>query len=119
MKIILALVMLLPLLAGCATMERLDSVRSSAEKLIEDSLESAAMDTAPTDGSLLTREEAERIALEKAGVTRGQVSRLRTEYEWEDGRHKYEVEFRQGPLEYHFEIDAQTGEILSWEREHD
>lgn len=117
MKIILALVMLLPLLAGCATMERLDSIRSSAEKLVEDSLESAAIATGPTDGSLLTRDEAERIALEKAGLNRGQVSRLRTEYEWDDGRHKYEVEFRQGPLEYHFEIDAQTGEILSWERE--
>ena len=119
MKRLLCALLCLTLLAGCATMERLDSVRSSAEKLIEDSLESAAMDTAPTDGSLLTREEAERIALEKAGANRGQVSRLRTEYEWEDGRHKYEVEFRQGPLEYHFEIDAQTGEILSWEREHD
>ena len=117
MKIILALVLLLPLLAGCATMERLDSIRSSAEKLVEDSLESAAIATGPTDGSLLTRDEAERIALEKAGLNRGQVSRLRTEYEWDDGRHKYEVEFRQGPLEYHFEIDAQTGEILSWERE--
>lgn len=117
MKLILAICMLLPLLAGCATMERLDSIRSSAEKLVEDSLESAAIATGPTDGSLLTRDEAERIALEKAGLNRGQVSRLRTEYEWDDGRHKYEVEFRQGPLEYHFEIDAQTGEILSWERE--
>lgn len=117
MKIIIALVMLLPLLAGCATMERLDSIRSSAEKLVEDSLESAAIATGPTDGSLLTRDEAERIALEKAGLNRGQVSRLRTEYEWDDGRHKYEVEFRQGYVEYHFEIDAQTGEILSWERE--
>lgn len=117
MKLILAVCMLLPLLAGCATLERLDSVKSSAEKLIEDSVESGAMVTAPTDGSLLTKAEAERIALEKAGVTRGQVSRTETEYDYEDGRHIYEVEFRQGRLEYHFEIDARTGEILKWERE--
>lgn len=115
MRSLFAVLLLLPLLAGCATMERLDSVRSSAEKLIEDSLDSAAMATAPADSGLLTKQEAERIALEKAGLNRGQVSRMRTEYEFDDGRHLYEVEFRQGAREYHFEIDAGTGEILSWE----
>lgn len=115
MKLILPVLMLLPLLAGCATLERLDSVRSSAEKLIEDSVESAAIVTAPTDRGLLTKAEAERIALAKAGLNRGQVSRMRTEYELDDGRHVYEVEFRQGAREYHVEIDAETGEVLSWE----
>jgi len=119
MKQILSLLLLLPLLTGCATLERLDSVRSSAEKLMEDSVESAAMGTAPTDGSLLTKTEAERIALENAGLNRGQISRLRTEYEWDDGHHRYEVDFRQGPWEHHYEIDARTGEILSREREQD
>lgn len=117
MKQILALLLLLPTLAGCATLERLDSVRSSAEKLIEDSVESGAMATAPADSGLLTGIEAERIALEHAGLNRGQISRLRTEYDWEDGRHSYEVEFRQGPWEHHYEIDAETGKILAWERE--
>lgn len=117
MKLILSVLLLLPLLAGCATLERLDSVRSSAEKLMEDTLDSAAMASVPADSGLLTKTEAERIALEKAGLNRGQVSRIHTEYEWDDGQHKYEVEFRQGPREYHFELDARTGEILSWERE--
>lgn len=117
MKQLLPLFLLLPLLTGCATLERLDSVRSSAEKLIEDSLDSAAMATGPTDGSLLTRAEAERAALEHAGLNRGQVSRMRTEYEWDDGCHIYEVEFHQGPWEYHYEIDATTGAVLSRERE--
>lgn len=115
MKVILAVLLMLPLLAGCATLERLDSVRSSAEKLIEDSVESAAISTAPADRGLLTKAEAERIALEQAGLNRGQVSRVRTEYEFDDGRHVYEVEFHQGAREYHFEIDAETGEVLSWE----
>lgn len=110
-----AALLIVPLLAGCATLERLDSVRSSAEKLINDSVESAAIATAPTGSGLLTKAEAERIALEQAGLNRGQVSRMRTEYEWDDGRHLYEVEFHQGAREYHFEIDAGTGEILSWE----
>ena len=119
MKRILPLLLLLPLLTGCATLERLDSVRSSAEKLIEDAVESAAVATGPTDGSLLTRQEAERIVLEHSGLNRGQVSRMDTDYDFEDGRHTYEVEFHQGPWKYHYEIDAQTGEILSWDREQD
>lgn len=117
MKLILSLLLLLPLLAGCATLERLDSVKSSAEKLMEDSLESAALSTAPTGSGLLTQEEAERIALEAAGLNRGQVSRMKTEYDFEDGRHTYEVEFHQGSREHHFAVDAVTGEVLSWEWE--
>ncbi len=117
MKRLLPLFLLLPLLTGCATLERLDEVRSSAEKLIEDSVESGAMSTAPADKSLLTKTEAERIALGHAELNRGQVSFLRTEYDWDDGRHKYEIEFHQGPWEYHYEIDAESGEVLSWEKE--
>jgi len=117
MKRIFPIVLLLPLLAGCVTMERLEDVRSSAEKLIEDSVESGAMATAPADGSLLTKQEAETLALDHAQLNRGQISRLRTRYQWEDGRHLYEIEFRQGPWEYHCELDAETGEILEWERE--
>lgn len=117
MRLIIALFLLLPLLTGCATLERLDSVRSSAEKLIEDSMDKTAMATAPSDSSLLTKLEAERIALEHSGLNRGQVSRMRTEYDWDEGRHTYEIEFHQGPWEYSYEIDAQTGEILSWDKE--
>lgn len=117
MKLILPVLLLLPLLAGCATLERLDSIRSSAEKLIEDSVQSAALETGPTDGSLLTKAEVERIALTHSGLNRGQVSRMKTSYELEDGRHQYEVEFHQGPWEHSYEIDAETGEILSWDRE--
>ena len=117
MKRILPVLLLLPMLTGCATLERLDEVRSSAEKLIEDSIESAAIATSPTDGSLLTKAEAERIALAHAHLNRGQVSFLRTEYDWDDGRHRYEIECHQGPWEYHYEVDAESGEVLSWEKE--
>ena len=115
MKQMIALFALLPLLTGCATMERLESVRSAGEKLMD----STVMATKAPDGSLLTAKEAEDIALNRAGLTRQQVIRLRTEYDLEDGRHTYEVEFRQGFWEYSARIDAETGEILEWERERD
>ena len=115
MKRIFPIVLLLPLLAGCATMERLESVKVTGEKLMD----STVMATTLPEGSLLTKKEAEDIALNRAGLTRQQVTGLRTEYDLEGGRHTYEVEFRQGFWEYSARIDGETGEILEWEREQD
>lgn len=113
MKAIAAGCIWLLLLTGCATMERLDSIRSTGEKLMD----STVMATKPPDGSLLTKKEAEDIALNRAGLTRQQVLRIQTEYDLENGQHTYEVEFRQGFWEYNARIDAETGEILDWEME--
>jgi len=65
----------------------------------------------------ITREEAEKIALEHAGFTADQVTRLRTEYEVDDGIPRFEVQFHQDRWEYDYEINANTGEILSWDRD--
>lgn len=117
MKLMIGTILLTVILAGCATMERLGQVRSEAEKLILPGLEQAAVagNTAPA-GSL-TRQEARDIALKHAGLTLGQVSRLRVEYDPEEGVPRYEVEFHQGQWEYAYEIDARTGQILSCEKE--
>jgi len=115
MRILVSLLLLLPLLAGCTTMERLDSVKSVGEKLMDSTVMAATL----PEGSLLTKREAEDIALNRAGLTRQQVLRLQTEYDLENGRHTYEVEFRQGFWEYTALIDAETGEILEWEKERD
>lgn len=114
---ILSCLLAASLLTGCAALERLDSVQSQAEKLIEPGLESAAMATSETIPGLLTREEARDIALAHAGLTTGQISRLQTEYDLEDGQPRWEVEFHQGQWEYHYDIDARTGEILKQERD--
>ena len=122
-KFIFPLLLLAVLLAGCGDTERLDSIRSSAEELIDsgaDALESAAMNTNsanPSETPRLTEEEARDIALKDAGFTADQVSWLRTEYEVDDGVPQYEVDFHQGRWEYTYEIDARTGEILSSEKD--
>lgn len=67
--------------------------------------------------SAITREQAESIALEHAGFTADQVARLRTEYEIDDGVPRFEVQFHQGRWEYDYEINANTGDILSWDRD--
>lgn len=65
----------------------------------------------------LTKEEAEAIALKHAGFTENQVSYLRTEYDLDHRIPEYDVEFREGRWEYEYEIHAETGTILSFEKD--
>lgn len=67
--------------------------------------------------AMITREEAQAIALEHAGLTADQVQGLRAEYEFDDGIARYEVRFRQGRWEYDYEINAATGDIISYDRD--
>ena len=68
--------------------------------------------SAPTSPARITKEEAMDIALKDAGFTAGQVKGLHAEFDYDDGRPEYEVEFRQGSYEYDYEIHAETGAIL-------
>lgn len=72
---------------------------------------------AATDSKLITEEEARDIALAHVGLTSDQVQRLRVHYEWDDGVAQYDVEFHDGKTEYEFEIHAETGKILSYDRD--
>ena len=56
------------------------------------------------------------IALAHAGLTASQVTFVRSRLDYERGRQCYEVEFyTAGFTEYDYEIDASTGEILSYD----
>ena len=59
-----------------------------------------------------------KIALDYLGLTADQVQRLRTGYEIDDGIPQYDVEFLEGDWEYEFEIHAETGKILSFDKDH-
>lgn len=72
----------------------------------------------PKEGEL-TAQEAEEIALEDAGLTREQVKRLYSEYDYDDGVSRYEVQFEHEKLEYEYEIRASDGKILSFDRDRD
>lgn len=66
----------------------------------------------------ITKEDAQKIALDYLGLTADQVQRLRTGYEIDDGIPQYDVEFLEGDWEYEFEIHAETGKILSFDKDH-
>lgn len=81
--------------------------------------ETKPAETKPAETKKISALDAKAIALKHAGLTADQVKGLRAEYDWDDGRPEYEVEFRVGNWEYDYEIHAETGKILSWDKEID
>ena len=62
-------------------------------------------------------EKAKEIALSHAGLASNQVTFQRTELDFDNGIQKYEIEFYYNYREYSYEIDANTGNILSYEQD--
>lgn len=82
--------------------------------------EPAATEPSTTEAvTLLTAAEAERLALEHAGLTVSQVRKLESELDAERGKLLWEVEFEADNWEYDYVIDAATGQILHWEKDRD
>lgn len=65
----------------------------------------------------ISLDKAKEIALAHAGLTSDQVNFKRTELEFDNGVKKYEVEFYYNNMEYSYEIDSHTGNILSYEQD--
>ena len=107
--------------------ERIEAKLDAAEDKLEESLRGAAVPApAPTAAPilpaeslrLLTEEDAQQIALDHLGFSADQVTRLHAEYELDDGIPQFDVEFHQGDWEYEFEIHAENGKILSYDKDH-
>lgn len=73
----------------------------------------------PAAPSQITADQAKAAALAHAGLSEADVTFTKVKLERDDGRTEYEIEFRQGALEYEYEIDAESGEILDFEKEYD
>lgn len=63
---------------------------------------------------VISAEEAENIALEHAGLSRDDVTFIKTENDTDDARGKYEIEFICGGKEYEYDINT-GGEIIKYE----
>lgn len=62
-------------------------------------------------------EAAQSAALTHAGVDASAATWLETDYDYEDGRMVYEVEFVANGVEYEYDVDASTGQVLKAEQE--
>lgn len=55
--------------------------------------------------------------MKHAGVSASDATFVEAEYDYDDGRMVYEVEFHVKGTEYDYEIDAQTGEVVKYKTE--
>ena len=67
--------------------------------------------------NVIGKQKAQEIALADAGVAAGDALHLIVKPDWDDGVRIYEVEFYTASKEYDYEIHAETGDILSRDRE--
>ena len=62
-------------------------------------------------------EAAKEAALKHAGFSASDATFVEAEYDYDDGRMVYEVEFHVKGTEYDYEIDAQTGAVVKYKTE--
>ncbi|MDU7067189.1 MAG: PepSY domain-containing protein [Clostridium perfringens] len=67
--------------------------------------------------SQITVEQAKEIALKHANISESQVTFIKADKELDDGIEKYDIKFYFDNKEYEYEINANTGEIVSFDYE--
>ena len=66
----------------------------------------------------LPQEQALQLALDHLGLSAAEVDRVQVHHEIDDRIPQYDVEFYHGDWEYEFEIHAENGRILSYDKDH-
>ncbi len=65
----------------------------------------------------LTKDEAKKIALDKAGVTAAEATFTKAKLDYDDGREEYEFEFLANGKEFDIDVDANTGRVVKFDVE--
>ena len=65
----------------------------------------------------LTKDEAKKIALDKAGVTAADATFTKARLDYDDGREEYEFEFFANGKEFDIDVDADTGRVVKFDVE--
>ena len=69
------------------------------------------------DSDVISTEHAKAAALSHAGISEVDAKWYRTEIDRDNGRRVYEIEFDAAGYEYDYEVDAETGEIVKFDKE--
>ncbi|MBE7039601.1 MAG: hypothetical protein E7398_02600 [Ruminococcaceae bacterium] len=118
-KILACLFAVSIIFSGCSMQNVKDEVKEEISDVKEDikELKDDAKNVykgKPSKEEYIGEEKAKEIALEKAGITDEGIIYDRTELESDGGRWIYEIDFKKDTTEYEADIDALTGEIISW-----
>ncbi|NLK99211.1 MAG: hypothetical protein GX271_00960 [Clostridiales bacterium] len=67
--------------------------------------------------SYIGKEEALAIALAHSKVDKNQATELKVDFDYDDNKAVYEIDFETNNAEYEYKIDAKTGAVLEYDRE--
>ncbi len=81
----------------------------------DDNTSNGTPNNTPSNTSQISAEKAKEIALSHAGLSKDKVSFIKAEYDREDN--SYEVEFVYEKMDYEYDIHAESGKILDFEKE--
>ena len=101
-----------------------DSVISGAENAadrVTDDTESAVKKDEKSMNLMagITANDAKDAALSHAGLEESQVSDIDVDLDRDNGKLIYEVDFNSGNTEYDYDINAETGEVISADKSRD
>jgi uncharacterized membrane protein YkoI len=100
--------------AGCAATD--DTTPGTADEAVSPIVSTnSSIDENTTGMDSVTADRAKEIALVHAGLAEANVTFVTVELDADDGRPEYEIEFYSGNTEYDYNIDASTGDILSYD----
>ena len=66
--------------------------------------------------TIISNEEAQKIAMDRVG-NNGYL--VKCELDSDDNRQVYEIEIKNGTIEYNIDVDAVSGEIVKYEEDQD
>ena len=104
------------LLTACGA-DRMGASMSEAGAAAERAITQTADKVQADTSKFIGEEKAKELALKKAEIKAKDVKFDRVELDRDDGVWQYEVDFRHGDMEYDIDINAENGEILSFEKE--
>lgn len=68
-----------------------------------------------SNGAYIGEDQAKSIALDHAGITADTVSFVHVKLDYDDGQMVYEIEFYSNNMEYDYEINATTEDIVEYD----
>ena len=96
-----------------------EETSTAAEPATAQESTAAAQGFAETGADYIGEQAAIAAALADAGLTEADATEIQAELDLDDATVHYEVDFKANGMEYDYDIDATTGDILSAESEID
>ncbi len=94
-------------------------IHAESGAILDVDIEYDKNDAPSSEQPTITDEQAKAAALSHAGLDADAVTQLRVEYDGDERTPHYDVSFRNGNYEYDYEIDAQTGDVISYDKDRD